>query len=119
MKLDDFRKLKSMMDRTTSDNDHEALLSLRKANEILAKENLSWTRVLDRSVQIIEPFEEAQGNEGLDNDDLEELFDKALSNSKPGDFQTMLEDIYSKWKRFGSLSPKQRSVVERAASSYR
>ena len=40
---DRFTKLMAL---TTSDNDHEALLALRKAQNILQTENISWEGVL-------------------------------------------------------------------------
>lgn len=58
MTLDDFHRLKKLMALTISDFDPEALLALRAANAILIKYELTWERVLSRSVKIEMPFEE-------------------------------------------------------------
>lgn len=116
MKLDDFKRFKGMMERTTSENDNEALVALRAANRLLARESLTWTRVLDRSVQIAVPFESASTAAGqTDDEEMEALFDVALNKTKPGNFKEMLQDIYSQWQTKGRISARQRQVVEEAA----
>lgn len=115
MKLDDFRKLKKLMEQTTSDSDGEAVNALRAANRILKRENLTWTRVLDRSVSIAVPFESAKTATGkIDEDDLDAMFEVALEHASGG-FRDMLEDIHDQWERRRSLSPRQRQVVVEAA----
>ncbi len=52
MKLKDFNQLKKIMDRTLSENDHEALASLRAANKIIEKSGVTWGRFFDRAVRI-------------------------------------------------------------------
>lgn len=115
MKLDDFRRFKGMMERTTSDNDHEALASMRAANRLLVREGLTWTRVLDRSVSINLPFETAADAHGEpDRDEMEALFEQAMEGAN-GEFRDVLESIHEQWERKHWLSPKQRQVVEDAA----
>jgi hypothetical protein len=116
VKIDDFKRLKGMMDRTTSENDNEALVALRAANRLLTRENLTWTRVLDRSVNIAVPFESRSTAEGkTDNEEMEALFDVALSKTRPGGFQDTLQSIYDQWQTHGRISARQRQVVEEAA----
>jgi hypothetical protein len=120
VKLDDFKRLKGMMDRTTSENDNEALVALRAANRLLARENLTWTRVLDRSVQLAVPFESRSTAEGqTDDDEMETLFDAALNGTKVGSFRDTLQSIYSQWQANGRISARQREVVEEAAERNR
>ena len=118
MKLNNFRKLKEIMARTFSDNDHESLASIRAANKLLSAENppLSWAKVLDRSVRVEVPFEAADGAEA--DDSTEALFDAALEGAN-GSFRDMLEDIYGQWQRTHRLSPRQREVVSEAAERAR
>lgn len=59
MKMKDFEKLKKMMERTFSENDHEALASIRAANRILAAEGLTWDRIFNRTVTVVNEVEEA------------------------------------------------------------
>lgn len=59
MKLKDFERLKKMMERTFSDNDPEALASIRAANRILAAEGLTWDRIFGRTVTVVNEVEEA------------------------------------------------------------
>jgi hypothetical protein len=40
-------RLLKFLNLTTSDNDHEALVAIRKANELLKKDNKTWTDVLE------------------------------------------------------------------------
>lgn len=44
---------------TTSENEHEASAAMKMANTILIQEGLTWARVLDRSVKIIQEVEAA------------------------------------------------------------
>lgn len=116
MKLDDFKRFKGMMERTTSENDNEALVALRAANRLLARENLTWTRVLDRSVSVAVPFESRSTAEGqTDEEEMEALFDVALNKTKAGSFRDTLQSIYDQWQANGRISPRQRQVVEEAA----
>lgn len=57
MKLKVFETLKKCMALTTSSNDPEALMALRAANRILASETLTWEKVLDRVVTVVNEFE--------------------------------------------------------------
>lgn len=69
MKLADFNRLKLIMARTFSDNDHEALAAIRAANKILAGAgDLTWERVLSRTVTVINEVEA-----GPDDGKLEEV----------------------------------------------
>lgn len=45
------KRLNDLLMRTTSDNDNEALVSVRKANELLARHQLCWTEYLDLVAQ--------------------------------------------------------------------
>jgi len=52
MRRADFERLKKIMDRTRSENDHEALASLRAANRIIELSGVSWERFFERMVRI-------------------------------------------------------------------
>lgn len=63
MKLAEYGRLRKLMQMTTSDNDHEALASLRAANAILAAHELSWERVFSRTVTVVNEFEPAPSDQ--------------------------------------------------------
>ncbi len=58
MTFKDFNRLKKLMALTTSGVEAEALLALQGANAILLRNELTWERVLDRSIKVELPFEE-------------------------------------------------------------
>lgn len=51
--------LRKMLNMTTSDNDGQALVAIRKANELLAAAGWSWDKLLAGKIKIIEsPFKD-------------------------------------------------------------
>lgn len=127
MKLADFRRLKGIMERTTSESDNEALTSIRAANRLLAAEGLTWTRVLDRSVQVLLEVEPApdqpqpwpggpqrRPHDGSDRDEVERAFEAAMEKAKGG-FADWLDDVYEQWQRKDYLSSEQRRILFEAA----
>jgi hypothetical protein len=115
-----------MMERTASESDNEALSAIRAANRLLAAEGLTWTRVLDRSVQILQEVEPAPDEtaprpkkpqhkfHGPDYDEVERAFEVAMENAKGG-FANWLDDVYSQWQRKGWLSAEQQRILFDAA----
>lgn len=52
MKIEDFRKLKKLMNMTLSGADQEILTAIRSANEIVRKSETTWDRILDRVIKV-------------------------------------------------------------------
>lgn len=52
MKRKDFELLKKVLARTTSENDGEALTSLRMASKIMERNGVTWERFLDFTVRV-------------------------------------------------------------------
>lgn len=121
MSLDDFRKLKGIMNRTFSDSDNESLNAIRLANKILTKYDINWERVLDRSVQLDVPVESmAEATGEIDPDDMERLFELAFEGTRRGSgFYDTLQSIHEQWETRHHLSPRQHEVVKNAAERAR
>lgn len=125
MKFADFQRLKKLMARTTSDNDAEALSSIRAANRLLdAAGSITWDRVLDRSVRVIQAFEpdpEQAPSEIPKSAQITALFDDALADdAKHSDsFKEFLESLHEQFERKGDLSPRQLNALTQAAEKVR
>lgn len=52
MKRKDFERLRKIMDLSRSENDAEALASLRAANAIIERAGATWGRFFDRAVRV-------------------------------------------------------------------
>ena len=107
-----------------SENDHEALASVRAANALLRKEGLDWIKVLDRSVKVIQEVEE--GTDKFEDvapkehdHELQEAFNIIDDSKIFGDFRNTLDSIRGQYERRGTISPKQRAVVVNAAQRER
>lgn len=131
MKLADFNRLKKLMGLTFSENDPEALSALRAANAILAKDALTWDRVLDRVVQILPEVEEgpvvheppahrraAPSRPGSRNE-IEEAFAVLDAADDLGDFQDFIDSLRRQYEENLHLSDKQKRALFRAADRER
>jgi hypothetical protein len=140
MKLADFGRLKKFMALAESDNDPEALAALRAANALIRREGLTWQRVLDRSVKVIEEVEAApedysepkqersakayaHSREPVDNSgpgyDVRAIDDaiatiERKSNLK-GSFEDIITSIIEQHRAGKKLSYKQRDLLIRTA----
>jgi hypothetical protein len=119
MNLRDFAALKKCMRRTTSDNDPEALASIRAANRLLAASGVTWDDVFARTIAVLWPVEVMNGSDGeaalAPDDDLDALLGAALTNVAHGSFRDTILDIERFYRTHGHLTERQRGVVERAA----
>src|SRR5690242_5540997 len=108
--LKDFAQLKKLLTLATSDNDHEALAAWRQATAIVARNGYTWEMVLNRTVTVLSEVEPVP----IEDDDLSDLFDRALRNARGG-FRQTIESIREQYATRGFLTPKQRMVIENAA----
>ncbi len=124
MKMADFNRLKKFMAMTTSPNDAEALVAVRRANALIESEGLTWTRVLDRSVKVINEIEAAPESYGEETSvagkdpDLDVAF-LAIDEMRDGTFKRTLEDIHRQYLEKGWVSPAQRALVLRGEDQAR
>lgn len=133
MTLKDFEQLKKFMNMTESGADAEVVMAVRKANALLLKYSYNWDAVFKRLVTL--EVEEAQPERAtappprsqgarpapvpatVDPVRVNRLFEQALENVHPNSpFRATVEDIHSKWEKYGSLSVGQLSVIEKAAA---
>jgi len=116
-----FVKLMSM---TTSDNDGEALIAIRKANKILREAKVSWQELLDAAAtqQRLPPQPEPDWQnvntrvERYSNKfEIDGMFNRAFAKNNTNDFEEFLSSVHIWWLDKGWLSEKQYRVVKRAA----
>lgn len=139
-----YNTFKKFMQLTTSENDAEALVALRKANDVLAKQGVTWQQVLDKLVTLA--TDEPMG--GVDNFDRNEEGDRhptpgrgrvvdkgeeiaasqkieainaafrAVENGavkKGTSFYSLLMQFKDQWETRNFLSPKQTAILLKAA----
>lgn len=126
MKLDDFAKLKKIMQLTTSDNDAEALSSIRMANAILKKTGLTWEEVFGRTVKVTEEVEAADEVETRVDPKAEakkrairEAFDVVLGSRISPDFESFIRSLQRQFNSRGYLSLAQESALMKSARKVR
>ncbi len=142
MRRADFERLKKIMDRTRSENDHEALASLRAANRIIEASGVSWERFFEKMVRIEveenpETVEEHQRTmpAGRQQHEVEENPERATSRNAVtrdhgaesvknrieaafraidarGRASSFVESLRTQWDEKGFLSPKQVKALE-------
>ena len=127
MSTRDFGVLKAAMARTASDNDAEALASIRAANRVLVQNNYTWANVFGRVVRVVNeievPEEEMTSYAGVvatkyqnnSDEELSDAFRAALDDARPGSFRDTLLSIQAQYESTGRLTERQREVVMDAA----
>lgn len=116
MKLADFHRLKKMMARADSENDHESLAAVRAANALLKKEGLDWERVLDRSVKVMMPVEDVSAPEEDPRPDrkrIDAMFDEIEEAGPRGRTADTVADLRTWWTEKGFLTKGQAELVEK------
>jgi hypothetical protein len=113
------------MTRTASENDHEALASLRAANAIIAKTpGLTWERVLNHTVQVINEVEQAPEDYNaeptsrakLDADAVNRAFEVLLATvPREADFRRFVDEMHELWEKNGTLTSGQADAILRSA----
>jgi hypothetical protein len=131
-------KFVKLMMKTTSTNDNEALVALRKANAMLAEANVNWEEFLTvigstkdvaqsaRAPTRRPPWEEDDGFSDIgrdarghytDADTINRLFELAFRSTRPSSsFREFLDSVHAFWEGNGFLTEKQYSAIHRAAS---
>lgn len=133
MKLKTFNLLVKFMELTFSENDNEALASLRMANKLLAADGITWERVFKRLVSIdVEAAEPDDAPVGLrqaqprrqpatvasgtaTQDYIKELFDVVYEKSLSDSAMDFVDSLHSQFLESKSLSPKQLEALQKFA----
>src|ERR1700675_4984262 len=121
MKITTFRTFQKIMAQTISTNDAEALNALRAANAILAKEELTWERVLNKTVNVVNEFEPDPEGEhptdkraGMSRKQADEnLLDEAERAARGRGAMDFVASVREQFDLRGFMSNRQREALER------
>jgi len=124
LKLEDFRRLKKLMNMTLSGADQEKLTAINSANEIIRKSDTTWDRVLDRVIKVeveieprdakTEPSAEAVRKAAFAKV-VDDMFETVLSKDPRGEANDFIASIKDQWDRNGRLSRAQFEGLEKFA----
>jgi hypothetical protein len=125
-----------LMMMTTTSNDHEALVAIRKANAILASANVNWEEFLgavdevktsstttrrtnsDSDFSDIDGTSSYQGSGACSDASLiDPMFERAFANVRPNSsFREFVDSIHEWWETKGYLTQRQFQALRKAAS---
>ncbi len=135
-----FTKLMMM---TSSANDGEALVAIRKANAILAEANVNWEQFLaaldqqsrasymtppskrpyqppQQAQRPTTPWHDIMGDKHTDADQINRFFYQAFARTHPGSsFYEFLHSVHQFWQQRDYLTDAQFQAIKRAAASRR
>lgn len=115
-----YNTFKKFMTLTTSENDHEALVALRKANDVLQEQGVTWKQLLEKVVVLdqfaIAPVDNFDRDEEASpeqrKDFIDAAFRKAENQVNPASsFRDFIARLKDKWHREGHLSPREVQIV--------
>lgn len=130
---DKFTRLIQLMMMTTSDSDGEALVALRKANAMLAEQNMNWEELLRAKVKFArtESTSSSDGRERgardrgdktqkASDEEIELWFQVLLDELHPNNsFREFVESVHSFWEQRGYLTPRQEDAIRKAYQNRR
>lgn len=95
---------------TQSQNDHEALVAIRKANQLLACLNLNWEQFLGVARKLDEDPKKEASDASIDK-----MFEavKSRLQEQGSDALSFIEDIEVFYIKTGKLTPKQLSALKK------
>jgi hypothetical protein len=99
-------KIIKLLNLAGSDNDHEALSAIRKANSIVRANGLSWDALLTPSVQSVD-------RPRVDNQDIEQMINSVYQWAWDGFDFTFIDSLSSMYEKHGWLTPKQYIGLQR------
>jgi len=103
----DIEKLAKLLAYTTSSNDHECLVAIRKANGMLAEKNITWALFLEGKYPL-DPSHKPETVNVSDGDmDIDMMFEAVLNSVNSGTFADLIRSIHDQWERTGSITDKQ------------
>ena len=123
-KFDTFLKV---MEMTTSSHDNEALTALRKANSLLAEQNVTWTELLrakvkfrrttaeERTDKAYRDHAERKAHHVGPDEELDAMF-QDLVESIPAEstFREVVLDVLAWWEEKGFLTARQYEMIRNA-----
>lgn len=126
---DKFETFLKVMEMTTSSHDNEALTALRKANNLLAEQNMTWTELLRAKVKFARTTAEERTDEAYKKDRekkghhvgpdeaLDIMFEELLNSISPDStFRDTVLDVLQWWEEKGFLTARQYEMICNAHS---
>jgi hypothetical protein len=118
----DAEKFIKLMMLTQSDQDHEALVALRKANGMLAADNLNWEEFIKGMAHAATAKPQQRHthyNDHAFNDinepSIKDVLDHLMNTvDRRGSFFEFVDSVNSFYNRTGYLTEKQEDAVRRA-----
>lgn len=98
---------------TTSSNDHECLVAIRKANAMLAARNITWEFFIKGRYPNVEVTSPKHSTSIPEADEVERMFEAVIENSS-GSFSDFVTSIYQWWEEKGSLTDRQFDALKSA-----
>ena len=108
-------KVLSVLNLTTSDNDHEALAAVRTANLILKKNKLTWNeffKVPFRPEPPPPPKQKPNETKFDANADVEEMIAYVREHAWPNFNFDFIDSLEASFEKYGSLTDKQFKALE-------
>ena len=118
MKIGVFRMLQKTMDMTLTvfENEHEAVAALRAATRILKEEGLTWTKVLSKTVTVIDEFEADPARDRHpvrpQERDVESLLAEAERKARSRDTMDFIASLRGHFEARGRLTDRQREALQ-------
>lgn len=121
-------RLAKVLAMTTSNHDGEALSAVRKANDILKSENLTWSDLLGQAREVTitvtrhaapttvyEPTESWTPPHLKDKVTLDLMFRTLFDHVPPGyEFREFLDSVHAWYRKHGSVTAKQYQALRNA-----
>ena len=110
--------LTKLLAMTTSSNDHECLVAIRKANAMLAGRNMTWELFI-KGRYPKGAFSDNEVQVKYDDDEIEEMFETVMRNVAGTSFADFIDSIHTWWEEKGFLTEKQFNALKRAYNQAR
>ena len=112
-----FETFIKLMKMTTSNQDNEALVALRKANAIMMESNLDWEQLLKSKVTVKSDVPQTAANQATgviynNADEINAMFAALFKKVLPGSsFRAFIDDVHKWWESKGFLTEKQYNAI--------
>lgn len=107
-------ELVKILNMTTSNNDNEALVAIRKANEVVKRHGVLWDAVIVASLEDNIPSF-LRRNSGMPPARpqsvvmMEDILDEEISDTT----REFIESLMDYWRTWGRLTPKQFAAMKK------
>jgi hypothetical protein len=113
--IGDLEKIILCLNLCRSDKDHEVLAAVRGVNRIMARLDLTWSKVF---AEIIERTKHELKSQKPTELTIDDALARLLKVLKPGSFRDLILDYKAQWLSKGRLSDKQRDVIWKSLKTH-